>query len=395
MIEIEVTRSHNIFTIIKTYFSNYLVDNSRFSLISTRDMTKRDKEDDLYINHIVLGNGVSNIKYPINGLDIEFQILCNEVGDPVGLDMESSRHEVMIIKIDDEKYSNYKELIDIMINNARRYYHTTIKNTGSSKEKVTCYIWDEYWDDLYSRKKRSLKTVHLNEKSDEVLEDMNKFLSIETEKKYELLGLPYKRNYLFEGYPGTGKTSLIYSLASELNMDVAIIQFNKDMDDIKFTKAMMRVPRSTLLVFEDIDVLFDENRKKNDVNKNMITLSGLLNILDGLMHQDKQIIIMTTNYKCTLDNALQRPGRIDYTLHFDFASKHQIQAMYSKFIPEQNERFEEFYSEISNIDITTATLQQFLFQNMTFDNILDRVYELKKLVNSIDYNGKNLKMLYM
>jgi len=177
-------------------------------------------------------------------------------------------------------------------------------------------------------------------------------------------------------------------------MDVAIIQFNNEIDDIKFTRAMMRVPKNTLLILEDIDVLFDDNRKKNDINKNMITLSGLLNILDGLMHQEKQIIVMTTNFKCTLDNALQRPGRIDYTLHFDFATKSQIKEMYTKFIPTQIDKFADFYRKIANMNITTATLQQFLFQYRSADDILEHIDELRTLVGAIDYSGKNLN-LYM
>ena len=42
-------------------------------------------------------------------------------------------------------------------------------------------------------------------------------------KVYIVVGIPYKMNMLFHGYPGiSGKTSLIYSLASELNADASI-----------------------------------------------------------------------------------------------------------------------------------------------------------------------------
>ena len=63
-------------------------------------------------------------------------------------------------------------------------------------------------------------------------------------------------NMLFHGYPGTGKTSLIYSLASELNMDVALVNFTREMNDIHLMRAMRRLPSNTILVLEDIDVLF-------------------------------------------------------------------------------------------------------------------------------------------
>lgn len=395
MIVFELKRNNNTFKIIKFFLAQYTLEN-KFSILCVQNRLKRNYEDELFKNHIILPYGVSNIKYNIDNIgEINFQIKYIKVGIPVGLECETDQHEEMFLTIDETLYPNYKDIIDILLINARNYYEKNVNNKEINTEKVTCYIWDEYyWDDIYKRKKRSLNTVHLNENANKVFKDMKDFLSYKTEKEYEYLGLPYKRNYLFEGYPGTGKTSLIYSLASELNMDVAIIQFNNDIDDIKFTKAMMKIPKNTLLILEDIDVLFNENRKKNDINKNKITLSGLLNILDGLMHQEKQIIIMTTNFKCTLDNALQRPGRIDYILHFDFATKNQINAMFDKFLPNQSERFVEFYKLIKNINITTATLQQFLFQNRSTENIIDKIDELKKLVSNIDYSGKHLN-LYM
>lgn len=395
MIKIEVNKTNNMISIIKMFFGNYIVDAKEYTLTSIRDRNKRDFEDNLYTNYFTLPYGISNISYSVDDVIINFNIEYIKSGTPVGLDCDSQQHEEMFIIIDETVYTNYKILINKLIEDARNYYDKNIKNRANKDSSlVVCYVWDDFWDDIYKRKRRPLNTVHLNEKSDEVLTDMKKFLSKETELEYETLGLPYKRNYLFEGYPGTGKTSLIYSLASELNMDVAIIQFNNEMDDIKFTRALMRLPKNTLLILEDIDVLFTDNRKKNDVNKNMITLSGLLNILDGLIHQEKQIIVMTTNFKCTLDNALQRPGRIDYTLHFDFATEGQIKAMYNKFLPKQLNMFDKFYKKISHLNITTATLQQFLFQNRSCEDIMTCIDELKLLVSNIDYNGKNLN-LYM
>ena len=37
------------------------------------------------------------------------------------------------------------------------------------------------------------------------------------------------------------------------------------MDDIKFTRALLRIPAKCILVLEDIDVLFNENRKKSEI----------------------------------------------------------------------------------------------------------------------------------
>jgi len=215
MIEFEIQKCENMFHIINTFFAQYTLNNSKFCITPMRDRLKRDYENELYTNHVTLPYGTSNISYKIDGININFIIKYIKIGVPVGLDCDSHQHEELYLSIDNTIYPNYREIIDILFNDSRGYYETHIKNKKHTQEKVTCYIWDDFWDAIYKRKKRPLKTVHLNEKADEVLGDMRDFLSEKTEKEYDMLGLPYKRNYLFEGYPGTGKTSLISSLASE------------------------------------------------------------------------------------------------------------------------------------------------------------------------------------
>jgi hypothetical protein len=384
MIEIIVNKDSTIFKQILYNGVKYCVESSGFIVESLRG--RRNRDSIKHVVHWVLPEGISKILYK----DTDFSVEVYSRGDPVGTECGAKLYVELKIIIDETKYPNYKEILNDFFNDSYTFYKEGILDQNEEPNKVTCFMWDDYWDDIYKRKKRPFRTVHLNKEQSGMFDDVKTFISPDTEKLYENYGVPYKRNYLFEGYPGTGKTSLIFSIASELNMNVAILSFKPDMDDVKFTRALLRIPPNCILVLEDIDVLFNENRKKNDVNKNMITLSGLLNILDGLAHQEKQIIIMTTNYKCTLDNALQRPGRIDKIVHFDFANKSQIQAMYNKFLPKQVDKFEEFYKQIKHLDITTATLQQFLFQNIYEENIMERIDELKELVGQIDYTNKKL-----
>ena len=59
-----------------------------------------------------------------------------------------------------------------------------------------------------------------------------------------------------------------------------------------------------------MDCIFKE-RKSNDEQKNAITFSGILNALDGITSSEF-IGFITSNYKCNLDPALIRSGRVDY-----------------------------------------------------------------------------------
>lgn len=311
-------------------------------------------------------------------------ILTNEYeGNPVFTERNIDKYNEIKLECDD--LTVLKDFIKESID----YFYHNIMEKASEDDKIMCWIWDEFWEDVYKRRKRKMESISLNGKEELVLEDMNHFLSEETEEKYNRLGIPYKKNYIFEGLPGTGKTSLIYAIASELNLDIAILNFKRDFDDVKFMKAVQHIPERTILVLEDIDVLFQE-RKNSDEHKHGITFSGLLNVLDGLGHQDKLITIMTTNYFNRLDKALIRPGRIDYSLHFDYATKSQIKHMFMRFFPEKDDECEEFLTYIRNnkLKLTTAILQQFLFTYMNEPNIMKFTDKLDDLISVNNYQEK-------
>jgi len=74
------------------------------------------------------------------------------------------------------------------------------------------------------------------------------------------------------------------------------------------------------------------NTKSNTKsNKEEITLSFLLNLLDGVLETPNRILIITSNYPERLDKALIRPGRIDLNIHFDYADMEIILDMFQHF----------------------------------------------------------------
>jgi len=62
-----------------------------------------------------------------------------------------------------------------------------------------------------------------------------------------------------------------------------------------------------------------------------VSLSGLLNALDGVGAQEGRILFATTNRFEALDPALRRPGRMDYHIEFKLASQYQIGELFKKF----------------------------------------------------------------
>jgi hypothetical protein len=67
---------------------------------------------------------------------------------------------------------------------------------------------------------------------------------------------------------------------------------------------------------EKTESLISKNTEEiiNPLEKNKLTLSGILNALDGIMQFNGSVIILTTNYPEKLDSALIRPGRINLKL---------------------------------------------------------------------------------
>jgi len=59
-----------------------------------------------------------------------------------------------------------------------------------------------------------------------------------------------------------------------------------------------------------------------------ISLSGLLNAIDGVATHEGRCLIMTTNHPEQLDAALVRPGRVDRKVEFRLAMKQQVRELF-------------------------------------------------------------------
>jgi len=197
---------------------------------------------------------------------------------------------------------------------------------------------------------------------------------------YQQRGVPYTLGFLFYGPPGTGKTSTIKAIANYTKRHLVEISLSR----IKTYKELQKVFHDTLFcektiphskmiyLIEDIDCLDDivkqrqtgdvpevlkkkkkekdeegsdsENSETEDAiaknlnegmkleyaffksqmkawNKDPVTLSHILNLIDGLLECHGRILVITTNHPEKLDSALIRPGRVDMRVNFDVCSR--------------------------------------------------------------------------
>jgi mitochondrial chaperone BCS1 len=61
-----------------------------------------------------------------------------------------------------------------------------------------------------------------------------------------------------------------------------------------------------------------------------ISLSGLLNAIDGVATHEGRVLIMTTNHPDELDAALVRPGRVDRRVGFQLAMAQQVEELFMR-----------------------------------------------------------------
>jgi|SRR6185312_180107 len=222
---------------------------------------------------------------------------------------------------------------------------------------------------------------------------------LENEELYKKWGIPYRRRYLFHGVPGSGKTSLISALASELNLNVYILSLsNTNLTDSSLRELFEGVHPKSIILIEDIDGYFMKRElenipsdKKSSTTKpekkefSRITLSGMLNTMDGLSSTDGSLLFMTTNSILSLDEAMIRPGRVDIKLQFDYAVPEQIEKVFLKFYPDINSA-SIFSNKLKNINVSVADVQTYLLKYRT--NINDALNNISELIRPDKYNLK-------
>jgi DNA polymerase III delta prime subunit len=97
---------------------------------------------------------------------------------------------------------------------------------------------------------------------------------------------------------------------------------------------------------------------------NKLTLSCLLNLLDGVLETPGRILIMTSNYPGTLDKALIRPGRIDLITEFQRCNHQTLQEFIETFYDVKltaDER-QKLENETTEYMYTPAELSKILFE---------------------------------
>ncbi|KAK4863070.1 hypothetical protein LT330_010586 [Penicillium expansum] len=206
------------------------------------------------------------------------------------------------------------------------------------------------WVQIMLKSPRPLSTLALPTKiKDDMIEDIENFLSPRSRAWYESCGIPYRRGYLLYGPPGTGKSSICFAIAGRLWLDIYMISLNsRKLDEDTLAKLFQSLPKRCIVLLEDVDNagISQEGSRMSDNGKveNLpqdneiygagISLSALLNCLDGVGAQEGRILMMTTNHRERIDPALIRPGRVDKQYQFGFMDTKSVKQLFHLFFSE-------------------------------------------------------------
>lgn len=362
---IQINDDDNLFDDVKAWLSEQQNKKSSRKLKAVTNYEDNTKDDNVHDEHGIYKYEVPMPRYePSYGSDDflydgrRFKVVRSSVKDEAG----SYMRETLEIYC----YARTAQPVKDLLAHVREWKIS--QETAMTSVYRALNSGGRYWSRQSCRPSRPLHTVSLDQQQkDDIVEDINEYLHPATARWYAARGIPHRRGYLFHGPPGTGKTSLSFALAGVFGLEVYCVSLNdKDLTESDLCSLFDSLPDRCIVLLEDIDSaglkreeeavsevstkgddqktestkdVTKTTETKSENSSGSISLSALLNVIDGAASHEGHVLIMTTNTPEKLDAALIRPGRVDLQVAFTLATQDQIHEtfmrMYSQTPEEQ------------------------------------------------------------
>lgn len=314
----------------------------------------------------------------LNGLnyDIPLQINKNDNNDYINFMVK--KDDLSDIEIN-KKFYDFIKYVRSYDNRNNKITINKIKLTDSTVQTEKINSSYKTFDTLYLRKIDEIRLIS-------ILDNFNTRSEL-----LQSIGIPNKLCILLEGPTGTGKSSTILTIASYLKRDIYYLSFGetiKTNEDLQMIfDHVIKNCNGGILVAEDIDCVGTLVHKRNynidtdynmikiidkNDNNNKLSLSYLLNLLQGTITPDNLIFIATTNCIDNIDPAFYRHGRFDIRLNMKLCDRYQINKIYNKLLNRDIEPL--VLNRIAENKYTTAqvifTIKDYLTDSFTDEEIL-------------------------
>ncbi|KAL1824562.1 hypothetical protein ACET3Z_011340 [Daucus carota] len=279
----------------------------------------------------------------------------------------------------------FKEGKAITVKNRQRKLYT---NSGS------------HWSHVVFEHPATFQTLGMDPvRKREIVDDLVRFSN--AQDYYAKIGRAWKRGYLLYGPPGTGKSTMVAAMANLLEYDIFDLELTAVKDNTELRKLLIETSSKSIIVIEDIDCSLDltgqrkkkwkedEDEDKEAVAKKLmkdegeaktskVTLSGLLNFIDGLWSacRGERLIVFTTNYVEKLDPALIRRGRMDKHVELSYCCFESFKVLAKNYLDvEAHCLFDKIRLLLEEVNMSPADVAENLMVKSSIEDAVDGCLE--------------------
>lgn len=163
---------------------------------------------------------------------------------------------------------------------------------------------------------------------DEVIERAKELieLPLQAPDKLKRIGARPIKGVLFTGPAGTGKTMLARIIAARSGATFYNINgpeifskwYGQSEEVLRLIFEDARKQPKSIIFFDEIDSVAGQREDAHEASRRVV--AQLLTLMDGFEPDENLIVLATTNRPGDIDEALRRPGRLDWEIEFPYPS---------------------------------------------------------------------------
>jgi ATPases of the AAA+ class len=303
-------------------------------------------------------------------------------------DVDNKRHQVISLTNQDSK--KYRLEIELL-----RFQEKALKklinklNETLKKDKFMAFIYmvgpDEGVSFGYTNGYRELYITEDN------------YRKIDEEVKAVVEGRKTKTGIIGYGTPGNGKTSAAVHFASKYKLPIYSIDLKLFNSDLALLSAIKEIPGPSIISLEDFDsIIKDDEFTFSKSLTGSCSMSGLLNVLDGMYScEERFIYFLTCNDLSKISNTLKnRPSRFQHVLKFENPGKAERAKIFEKIDSNEARSFGKDQLIVGDYNLSLDYLITIRNRYLEDGEVLDDIVkDIKKDIGKVSSDSKKIERL--